>query len=83
MPPALPRCAHARIVLRPHPVDVQNDLIALPGVKVVRGIYHVPYHALEYFSQRLAQHGVAFQSAAWSRPPPEPVPWETVEASLR
>jgi len=83
MPPALPRCAHAKIVLRPHSSDVLNDLSALPGVKVVRGVYHVPYHAIELFGQRLTQHGVAFQSASWSRTPPEPVPWEKVEATFR
>jgi hypothetical protein len=70
-------------VLRPHSSDVLNDLSALPGVKVVRGVYHVPYHAVELFGQRLAQHDVAFQSASWSRTPPEPVPWSTVEEALR
>jgi superfamily II DNA or RNA helicase len=83
MPPALPRCAHAKIVLRPHSTDVQTELIALPGVKLVRAVYHVPYHAVELFSQRLAQHQVGFQSASWSHVAPVPVPWETAEKAFR
>jgi superfamily II DNA or RNA helicase len=83
MPPALPRCSHAKIVLRPHPADVQEELIAIPGVKFVRGVYHVPYHAVELFGARLELHGVGFQSAVWSRPAPQEVDWETAAASFR
>ena len=83
MAPSLPRCPHAKIVLRPHSADVQTDLVALPGVKFVRGVYHVPHHAVELFGARLALHDVGFQSAVWSRPAPQEVDWATAEAALR
>ena len=83
MPPAVPACAHARITLPPHSVSLQENLLALPGVKFNKGYYLVPHHAVEFFSARLNEHGVGFTGATWVKKPPAEAPWETVEAALR
>jgi superfamily II DNA or RNA helicase len=77
MPPAVPACAHARILLQPHAGEVQQYLLALPGVKFNKGYYLVPYHAVEHFNARITEHGIGFVGASWAKPVPNEVPWET------
>jgi len=83
MPPAVPACAFARITIPIVPTDCSNDLIAIPGVKVVKGAYVVPYHALEPFATKLQTWGVNFTSASWAKPPPNDAAWEAAEADFR
>ena len=83
MPPAVPACAYARVGLKPHSLDVQALLVRIPGVRVQKGVYIVPHHALGPFDAILQGHGVQIQSAAWASPPPDNWPWEAVRQILR
>lgn len=82
MPPAVPACAYARITIAAQGAEVQKHLLALPGVKFVKGAYLVPHHAVDLFAARMSEIGAAFTSARWAKPAPEPVPWETVISTL-
>jgi superfamily II DNA or RNA helicase len=82
MPPAVPSCAYARIGLKPHSLDVQAVLLRIPGVRLQKGIYIVPHHALEPFDGVLQGHNVGIHTAAWASPPPDSWPWEAVKKIL-
>lgn len=83
MPPAVPACAFARITIPAVHSDCLNDLLAIPGVKNVKGAYNVPYHALELFATKLQTWSVPFNSATWVKAPPKEVEWDVVEKALR
>ena len=65
MPPAVPACSHARITIAAQGGAVQQHLLALPGVKFVKGSYLVPHHAVDLFAARLDESGAGVTSARW------------------
>ena len=83
MPPAVPACAHARITIDAQGGSIQTHLLALPGIKFVKGAYLVPHHAVEQFAARLMEGGANFTSARWMKPTPNPRAWEEIEAYLK
>lgn len=83
MPPAYPRTPHAAVTLPAHPEEVQNALLAIPGVKLARGAYLVPAHALALFQGVLQSFSLSFRTARWAVPTPPPTSWEAVLEKLR
>jgi len=82
MPPSEPACAYAKIALKSHSADVQALLVRIPGVRFKKGMYIVPFHALEPFDVILQGHGVQLQSAVWASPQPNTIAWEDVKGIL-
>ena len=82
MPPSEPACAYAKIALKSHSADVQALLVRIPGVRFKKGMYIVPFHALEPFDVILQGHGVQLQSAVWASPQPDTIPWGDVKGIL-
>jgi|LauGreDrversion4_2_1035121.scaffolds.fasta_scaffold03026_10 superfamily II DNA or RNA helicase len=83
MPPAVPACSHARITIDAQGGTIQTHLLALPGIKFVKGAYLVPHHAVENFAERLTECGANFTSARWVRPSPNARAWEEIESYLK
>lgn len=82
MPPAVPYCAYARVVLQPHPLEIQEVLCAIPGLRLHKGAYLVPHHALPLLAEQLKVLGLGFVSASWVKPQPQDASWEQVQNVL-
>ena len=60
-----------------------NDLLhAIPGVKLKRGMWHVPYNAIDVVLAYVEEAGAQCVHAAWETPLKPEITWEEAETRL-
>jgi SNF2 family DNA or RNA helicase len=65
-----------------HMLRFRVVLEALPGVKLKRGLWHVPLNAIDVVLAAADEHAMHVTAAAWSEDPKPPVTWAEAEAAL-
>jgi hypothetical protein len=65
-----------------HMLRFRVVLEALPGVKLKRGLWHVPLNAIDVVLAAADAHAMHVTAAAWSEDPKPPVTWAEAEAVL-
>lgn len=78
---------HARMVFSAGSQDVldgfHDQLVKVAGVRLKKGLWVVPYNAVQAVNSLANKWGAAVAGAAWVTPPAAPMTWLQVEAILR
>lgn len=83
MPPVVPSCPFLRVRLSANsPDDLSVELLKIPGVRLQRGLWLVPHHAVPALSRTVLRYQSVIEHAVWARPRPADPSWEEVEAYL-